>query len=101
MPSGRNLITAMSLAAAFIVLGVRASAAQERAPDPRMLLNLDLFTAPVNGDSAGHGGGSSMLDQIRALRAMGYLGGHSPSAPLPAKPAMAPPPSNSEDEVEE
>jgi hypothetical protein len=101
MPSGRNLITTMSLAAAIIVLGVRASGAQERAPDPRMLLNLDLFTAPANGDSTGHGGGSSMLEQIRALRAMGYLSGHGAAAPLPANPAMATPSSNPEDEVEE
>jgi hypothetical protein len=105
MPRGPNLLTTMSLAAAIILLGTRVLGAQERAPDPRMLLDLDLFTPPANGNPAlGHGNGASMLDQIRALRAMGYLGGHGPSAPLPANPAMAappPPPSNSEDEVEE
>jgi hypothetical protein len=102
MPRGRNLITMMSLAAAIVVLGARASGAQERAPDPRMLLDLDLFTpTPTNNLMPGHGGGS-MLDQIRTLNAMGYLGGHGPVAPLPANPVMAPPPpSDSEDEVEE
>lgn len=93
MPRGRNLITTMSLAAAIVVFGARAPGAQEQPPDPRMLLNLDLFT-PASGDSAAaaaQGGAGSMLDQIRTLAAMGYLNGHGQGGPWPVE-AGAPPP---------
>jgi hypothetical protein len=56
--------------------------AQEKAPDLRMLLNLDLFSTQPSGSSNSPSGSIdssqpnlSMLDQIRALDAMGYLGG--------------------------
>lgn len=94
MPRGHSkLITTMSLAAAMVVLGARAPGAQEQPPDPTMLLNLDLFASP--SDSAGpaaHGGAGSMLDQIRTLSAMGYLGGHRPGGPLPVEDGGPPPP---------
>ncbi len=65
--------------------------AQDKPPDLQMLLNLDLFGAhPPSGapNSSGGDAPTSMLDQIRALDAMGYLGAAarssiSPEAPLP------------------
>ncbi len=57
-----------------------------------MLLNLDLFAAPSDGNPAAHGGGGSMLDQIRTLTAMGYLGGHGQGGPLPVDAGGPPPP---------
>jgi hypothetical protein len=82
MTSGRNLIMTMFLAATILLVSTRASDAQDQTPPPRMLLNLDLF-APQPGDSqsgASGSGGESTLEQLRALRAMGYL---SPDGPLP------------------
>ncbi len=95
MPFGRNLITTMSLAAAIVLLGARAPGAQEQPPDPRMLLNLDLFASPSGGNPAGPaapGGAGSMLDQIRTLTAMGYLGGHGQGGPWPVEAGGPPPP---------
>jgi hypothetical protein len=69
--------------------GQRAEA-QEETPDLHMLLNLDLFGAPSKdssppgaGDSGNETEVPSMLDQIRALNAMGYLakGGQPPVTP--------------------
>jgi len=85
----------MSLAAAIVLLGARAPGAQEQPPDPRMLLNLDLFASPSGGNPAGPaapGGGGSMLDQIRTLTAMGYLGGHGQGGPWPVEAGGPPPP---------
>src|SRR5713101_1640231 len=50
------------------------AAAQDEAPDLRMLLNLDLFGRSQERPM-GASPQASMLEQIRALRAMGYLGG--------------------------
>ena len=82
MTRGRSLITNTLLAATIIVLSSRASFAQEKTPSPRMLLNLDLFTAPAGaeGQAQAPGGDDSMLEQLRTLRAMGYL---SSDGPLP------------------
>ena len=81
MTSGRNVIATMLLAATIILISSRASEAQDQTPSPRMLLNLDLFTAQAGSNQRGQAtGGDSMLEQIRALRAMGYL---SPDGPLP------------------
>ena len=82
MTRGRSLITTTLLAATIIVLSSRASLAQEKTPSPRMLLNLDLFTTPAGAKGRGQptGGDDSMLEQLRTLRAMGYL---SPDGPLP------------------
>lgn len=74
-PHGRNVITLMLLATALIFPGVGRAAAQEPPPNLRMLLNLDLFTSQPH-ESKGTpapGNGDSMVDQIRALNAMGYL----------------------------
>lgn len=73
----------MLLAATIAFTGSRTSEAQDQTPPPRMLLNLDLFTA--QNDDRGPGqptpaGGDSMLHQLRALRSMGYL---SADGPLP------------------
>lgn len=83
MPRGRNLITTMSVAAAIVLLAARAPGAQEQPPDPRMLLNLDLFASPSGGNSAGPAAHGSMLEQIRTLTAMGYLSGNSQGGPWP------------------
>jgi len=61
--------------------------AQEPPPDPRVLLNLDLF-AGQSGDGPSNrpagNGSSSFIDQIRTLSAMGLIGGgagnHKPPA---------------------
>ena len=78
----------MLLTAAIMIIGTRAVDAQEQTPNPRMLLNLDLFAAhsggnqPVNNPAApATATDDSMLQQLQTLRAMGYL---SPDGPLPA-----------------
>ena len=60
----------MLAASALMVAGV--AAAQESPPNLQMLLNLDLFEGDTGG---GHGSGDhdSMVEQIRALDALGYL----------------------------
>ena len=82
MRTGRSLAV-IALAAAALVTGTDKTGAQEQPPstppDLRMLLNLDLFR-PQPAD-AGNGepeqrSNASMLDQIRALKAMGYLRGN-------------------------
>jgi hypothetical protein len=80
MTHGRNLITTMLLAAAIILTSSRASDAQDQSPSPRMLLNLDLFTAPPSDKPSGpaNAASPSTLEQLRALRAMGYLNADGP-----------------------
>jgi hypothetical protein len=80
MTHGRNLITTMLLAATIIFISSRASDAQDQSPSPRMLLNLDLFTAPPGDKPPGppNAAGTSTLEQLRALRAMGYLNADGP-----------------------
>ncbi len=96
-----RVIFVMMLASMLIVGKSRRVEAQEKAPDLRMLLNLDLFGAQPSGSAAdassGDGNsatGPSMLDQIRTLNAMGYLGGarggQSPSLLAPAGNGGAP-----------
>jgi hypothetical protein len=80
MTRGRNLITTMILAATIILFSSRASEAQDQTPTPQMLLNLDLFTPQAGSHQQGQRDDDSMLEQLRALRAMGYL---SPDGPLP------------------
>jgi hypothetical protein len=76
------------LIGAMVVGGIVVMArAQDAPPDLRMLMNLDLFEprnntarpAPTAGASPAD---DSMLDQIRTLDAMGYLGnrGDGPAA---------------------
>jgi len=83
MTRGRNLTTTILLAATLLFVGSRASEAQDDAPPPRMLLNLDLFTQPSplpTQPGAARDSGDSTIVQLRALTAMGYL---SPDGPLP------------------
>src|SRR5579863_3464706 len=82
MRTGRSRAM-IALAAAALVTGSAKAGAQERPapapPDLRMLLNLDLFRqhAPdAGGGGSGDASNGSMVDQIRALKAMGYLGGN-------------------------
>jgi hypothetical protein len=78
MTRGRNLASTIFLAATIILLGTRSSEAQDQTPPPSMLLNLDLFSAQPGSDHAPATGGESTLEQLRALRAMGYLNTDSP-----------------------
>jgi len=82
MTRGRSLITTILLAATILLIYSRASQAQDQTPPPRMLLNLDLFTAPPDSKKPGQAadGNDSTLQQLRALRSMGYL---SADGPLP------------------
>jgi len=85
MIRGRDLITMILLAATILFISSRRCAAQDDTPPPRMLLNLDLFTAPppaANTAGAKQGSADSTLDQLRALRAMGYLGPDGPPPDL-------------------
>lgn len=61
---------------ALIASGVRRARAQEPPPDLRMLLNLDLFASRSHETQGApdQGTDESMLDQIRTLDALGYLG---------------------------
>jgi len=72
-----KLMFVVAFAAALSAgIGSRA-AAQDEPPDLRMLLNLDLFDRSQEPPMAANSQTSaapSMLEQIRALRAMGYLG---------------------------
>jgi hypothetical protein len=94
MTRGRNLITTILIAATIIFMSSRASEAQEQSPSPRMLLNLDLFTAQPGGHQPGPANDDtgSTLEQLRALRSMGYLSadGPLPDADDPDQPAGAP-----------
>jgi hypothetical protein len=94
------------LLAGAISLGPRLSWAQ-LAPDPRMLLDLDLFASNSNGEAGADQ--NSMLEQIQTLRAMGYLNNAAPPPPQsvltipPPPPAVRnePPPADTEDQVTE
>lgn len=88
----RSLIAiALSLGA---VLGpdLRRAEAQEPPPNLQMLLDLDLFAAHSDGANGAQGteGGDSMLEQIRTLNAMGYLGSDQRGSANPAAGANPP-----------
>jgi hypothetical protein len=77
----RHKVAAIVLSATMlIVFEAQRTSAQDTPPDLRMLMNLDLFESrPSNmaGTPAGAAASAdSMLDQIRTLDAMGYLGSH-------------------------
>jgi hypothetical protein len=77
MRRGRNLVAIGLLTGALILPSIRNAEPQESPPDLRMLLNLDLFKPSPPKDSRKEQDqetSGSMLDQIRALNAMGYLG---------------------------
>jgi hypothetical protein len=87
------------LLGALVLGGVVMALAQGGPPDLRMLMNLDLFQ-PRNNNGKGTPAAASspsddsMLDQIRTLDSMGYLGNHyganGDSAPAPRATAAAP-----------
>jgi len=103
----RPKMAAIMLFAAMLVgTETGRTSAQDAPPDLRMLMNLDLFEprandakgAPSPAARPGAPTDDSMLDQIRALDAMGYLGNrpevvgahaggnHAPAeAPVPAQ----------------
>jgi hypothetical protein len=87
----RKAIAIMILTTTLVFVDTRLTSAQDAPPDLRMLMNLDLFAPSSNGSKGGSEKGApgttdapqsddSMIDQIRALNAMGYLG----SNPRPA-----------------
>ena len=87
---GRRSVAAVAIViAALIFTGIRPAQAQEQAPDLQMLLNLDLFSSSGGDHSQTPAPGGSMLDQIRALRQMGYLRSTSQDGVNPPKSAPA------------
>ena|SRR5215469_5301183 len=96
----RHRVAAVVLIGATVLCsGVVRASAQDAPPDLRMLMNLDLFeprhnTAQVAPSAGSSPADDSMLDQIRTLDAMGYLGDHGAdgtgAAPAPRATAEAP-----------
>jgi hypothetical protein len=93
----RRKVAAIVLIGTMVVCGeTRRASAQDAPPDLRMLMNLDLFE-PRHHDAqaapapAASPTDDSMLDQIRTLDAMGYLGNHddADAGDLPAPRAAA------------
>lgn len=88
MKRARKVVAIMLLTTTLIFVETRQAAAQDDQPDFRMLMNLDLFAsppselkgAPETKDAPAPGSDDSMLEQIRALSAMGYLGDNPDSA---------------------
>lgn len=78
----RRKVAAIVLIGAMVVGGETGRvSAQDAPPDLRMLMNLDLFESRHNSAQGAPAPAAaptddSMLDQIRTLDAMGYLGGH-------------------------
>ena len=83
-----KVVAIMILTATLVFVENHDTAAQDDPPDFRMLMNLDLFAsrasdlkdAPETKGEPPPAPDDSMLDQIRALNAMGYLGGNHDSA---------------------
>jgi hypothetical protein len=105
----RRKVAAIVLIATMLMCGeTRRASAQnaphEAPPDLRMLMNLDLFAPRHNNAQdapapAASPGDDSMLDQIRTLDAMGYLGNHddADAADVPASGAAEPSAPGAED----
>jgi hypothetical protein len=78
----RRKVAAIVLIGAMVVGGETGRvSAQDAPPDLRMLMNLDLFESRHNSAQGAPAPAAaptddSMLDQIRTLDAMGYLGNH-------------------------
>ena len=71
----RSLLAIALSLRAVVGSDLRSAMAQEPPPDVRMLLDLDLFAAHTDGaQGAPAPANDSMMDQIRTLNAMGYLG---------------------------
>jgi|SRR5208282_3832389 len=83
MKRRRKVVAIMLLAAMLVGSETGRTSAQGAPPDLRMLMNLDLFEPrPSNGVKGAPAPAApptedSMLDQIRTLDAMGYLGNHA------------------------
>src|SRR5579863_5070052 len=80
----RKAVAIMLLTVTLLIVETRDTAAQDAPPNLHMLMNLDLF-ASRSSDNKGTAAAAppandSMLEQIRALNAMGYLGDNSGSA---------------------
>ncbi|HZP45563.1 MAG TPA: hypothetical protein VFB15_07925 [Candidatus Binataceae bacterium] len=93
----------MALAASFLA-ATSLMGATDSNPDINMLLNLDLFSssasaAPDATPDTGNAAPESMLDQIRTLNAMGYLGdpNDGADASTPSMPSDDAPGSAAED----
>jgi len=96
----RRKVAAIVLIGTMVVCGDKRRAwAQDAPPDLRMLMNLDLFEPRHNNANSAAGPAASpsddsMLDQIRTLNQMGYLGNRGQSdgngAPAPRAAAGAP-----------
>jgi hypothetical protein len=92
-----KVVAIMILTATLVLVENHDTAAQDDPPDFRMLMNLDLFAsrssdvkdAPQIKGAPPPAPDDSMLDQIRALSAMGYLGDNRHVSEEPA-PSNAP-----------
>jgi hypothetical protein len=89
------MLLVISTSMALLLTGTSSSHAQDQPPDLQMLLNLDLFDSRSPAQTANPSDRvqpPSMLDQIRTLNAMGYLGpaGQNSAPPAPVPPDSAP-----------
>jgi hypothetical protein len=106
----RRKVAAIVLIGTMVVCGETGrTSAQDAPPDLRMLMNMELFEPRHNDAKNAAAPATSptddtMLDQIRALDAMGYLGNHKgvggSEAPAPRAaveaPESAPPPESTD-----
>ncbi len=92
MKRRRKVAAIVMLAAMLVGTEKGMTSAQDAPPDLRMLMNLDLFEPRHNGGKyaaapTASPSDDSMLEQIRTLDQMGYLGNHGEadgnSAPAP------------------
>src|SRR5271155_2401806 len=95
----RKVAALVLIGTTFVCSETRRALAQDPPPDLRMLMNMDLFEPRNNGAKgspapASSPGDDSMLDQIRTLDAMGYLGNRGDAnangAPAPSAAMEAP-----------
>ena len=85
-PRSRNALMTLTFATLFFA-APSAAQAQDPPPDLHMLLNMDLFQSQQDASAQAAGpGGTSMMDQIRSLNALGYLNGGKAAAQPPAPP---------------
>ena len=100
MQLSRKVAALVLIGTTFLCGETRRALAQDPPPDLRMLMNMDLFEPRNNGAKgspapASSPGDDSMLDQIRTLDAMGYLGNHADAnagdLPAPGAAEGAPP----------
>ncbi len=101
------MLASATLASVLLLSAIARALAQEPPPDPRMLLNLDLFAASGrdSGAEPSDRQPESLVDQIRTLRSLGFLGGQRKSGagsdrnqPAPNPYSSPAPPSGDESE---